>query len=305
MASVASAVPNSGLASSTTPKRKPDSSAKHKISPGISLFAGGVAGGVEAAVTYPFEFAKTRAQLHSTGSKNPFAVLLQVARQDGPRAIYTGCSTLIIGTTFKAGVRFLSFDSIRNSLMDEKGRLTPARGILAGMIAGCVESVVAVTPTERVKTALIDDAKSGTRRYAGGTHALVTMVKENGIAEAYRGIVSTTLKQSATSAVRMGSYNVLRELSKQHGLPNNSLVTFGSGAVAGIITVYATQPFDTIKTRAQSARGAGTLEAFRMILSERGVRGFWSGSTMRLGRLILSGGIVFTVYEKISSLLAH
>lgn len=38
--------------------------------------------------------------------------------------------------------------------MDEKGRLTPARGILAGMIAGSVESVVAVTPTERVKTAL-------------------------------------------------------------------------------------------------------------------------------------------------------
>ncbi|KZL68517.1 tricarboxylate transporter [Colletotrichum incanum] len=305
MASVASAMPDSGLASSTAPNQKPDSSAKHKISPGISLFSGGVAGAVEAAVTYPFEFAKTRAQLHSTGSKNPFAVLLQVARQDGPRAIYTGCSTLIVGTTFKAGVRFLSFDSIRNSLMDEKGRLTPARGILAGMIAGCVESVVAVTPTERVKTALIDDAKSGARRYAGGTHALVTMVKENGIAEAYRGIVSTTLKQSATSAVRMGSYNVLRELSKQHGLPINSLVTFGSGAVAGVITVYATQPFDTIKTRAQSARGAGTMEAFRMILSERGVRGFWSGSTMRLGRLILSGGIVFTVYEKVSSLLTQ
>ncbi|TQN72985.1 Tricarboxylate transport protein [Colletotrichum shisoi] len=140
--------------------------------------------------------------------------------------------------------------------MEENGRLTPARGILAGMIAGWVESVVAVTPTERVKTALIDDAKAGARKYAGGTHALITMVREHGVGEAYRGIVSTTLKHSATSAVRMGSYNVLREVSKQHGLPHNSLVTFGSGAVASIITVYATQPFDIIKTRAQSARGA-------------------------------------------------
>lgn len=130
----------------------------------------------QGIIKYPFEFAKTRAQLHSSSSKNPFAVLLQVSRQDGPRAIYTGCSTLIIvrtqpfplfagygysvvliflqGTTFKAGVRFLSFNSIRNRLMDKHGRLTPARGILAGMVAGCVESVVAVTPTERVKTAL-------------------------------------------------------------------------------------------------------------------------------------------------------
>ncbi|GJC98662.1 tricarboxylate transport mitochondrial [Colletotrichum higginsianum] len=154
MASVISAVPNPALGKATVLQRKSDSNAKHKISPSISLFSGGVAGAVEAAVTYPFEFAKTRAQLQSTGSKNPFSVLLQVARQDGPKAIYTGCSTLIIGTTFKAGVRFLSFDSIRNALMDENGRLTPARGILAGMIAGCVESVVAVTPTERVKTAL-------------------------------------------------------------------------------------------------------------------------------------------------------
>lgn len=131
------------------------------------------------------------------------------------------------------------------------------------------------------------------------------MVKQHGIGEVYRGLLSTTLKQSATSAVRMGSYNVIRDQSKQYGLPNNSVVTFGAGAVAGIVTVYATQPFDTIKTKSQSARGASTLEALRMVLSERGVRGLWSGSTMRLGRLVLSGGIVFTVYEKVSSLLSR
>lgn len=136
-------------------------------------------------------------------------------------------------------------------------------------------------------------------------NAFFTMVKQHGIGEVYRGLLSTTLKQSATSAVRMGSYNVIRDQSRQYGLPNNSVVTFGSGAVAGIVTVYATQPFDTIKTRSQSARGADTIESFRMVLSERGVRGLWSGSTMRLGRLVLSGGIVFSVYEKVSSLLSQ
>lgn len=58
------------------------------------------------------------------------------------------------GTAFKAGVRFLSFDSIKNQLKDHNGKLSPGKGILAGMIAGCVESVIAVTPTERIKTAL-------------------------------------------------------------------------------------------------------------------------------------------------------
>ncbi|KAH7361330.1 mitochondrial carrier domain-containing protein [Pyrenochaeta sp. MPI-SDFR-AT-0127] len=279
---------------------------KKTPSAGVSLLSGAIAGGVEATATYPFEFAKTRAQLQAgpRSSKNPFAVVASVARSDGLRAIYTGCSTLILGTAFKAGVRFLSFDSIRNQLADEKGVLSPANGILAGMLAGTVESVVAVTPTERIKTALIDDAKNSPKRYRGGLHASQVILQTQGVAGLYRGLVSTTMKQSATSAVRMGSYNVLKEFSRQHNLPQNSAVTFGIGAIAGTITVYATQPFDTIKTRAQSAQGASTGEAFRSVLQHAGVRGLWSGSTMRLGRLVFSGGIVFTVYEKVAALLS-
>lgn len=105
---------------------------------------------------YPFEFAKTRAQLQAfkSSSTNPFSVIIQTARQDGIRSIYTGCSTLVLGTTFKAGVRFLSFDYIKNMLVDDHGRLSASRGVLAGMVAGAVESIVAVTPTERIKIAL-------------------------------------------------------------------------------------------------------------------------------------------------------
>ena len=149
----------------------------------------------------------------------------------------------------------------------------------------------------------IDDAK-GPKRFNGGVQAALTILREGGIRGMYRGLVSTTAKQSATSAVRMGSYNMLRESGKRFNLPNNSVTTFGIGAVAGVMTVYATQPLDTIKTRTQSARGASTSEAIRDIFQTGGVKGFWSGSTMRLGRLVLSGGIVFTVYEQVASILA-
>jgi solute carrier family 25 citrate transporter 1 len=61
------------------------------------------------------------------------------------------------GTACKAGVRFLTFDFIKKIISDGDGKLSPARGLLAGMVAGAVESVVAITPTERIKTALCDD----------------------------------------------------------------------------------------------------------------------------------------------------
>ena len=62
--------------------------------------------------------------------------------------------TALQGTTAKAAVRFVSYDTIKNSLADESGALSPGRGILAGVVAGGTESVLAVTPTERIKTAL-------------------------------------------------------------------------------------------------------------------------------------------------------
>lgn len=153
----------------------------------------------------------------------------------------------------------------------------------------------------------IDDARSH-RRFKGGLHAFRTIISEAGVPGLYRGLISTTLKQASTSAVRMGSYNILKDfVTKRTGTTQNShgaIVTFSLGAVAGIITVYATQPFDTIKTRAQAAKGATTSEAIGHILRDGGIRGFWSGSTMRLGRLILSGGIVFTVYESVAEVLS-
>ncbi|KAF9894994.1 hypothetical protein FE257_004618 [Aspergillus nanangensis] len=276
------------------------------IPPWVSLIAGGTAGGIEAATTYPFEFAKTRAQLASRSGaptpKNPVVLIAQVVKNEGPGAIYTGCSTLVIGTTAKAAVRFLSFDTIKNLLADENGRLPAARGILAGMVAGATESLLAVTPTERIKTALIDDA-NGPKRFTSATHATRVLVRESGISALYRGAVSTTMKQSATSAVRMGTYNFLKETAKARDIATGPLTTFGIGAVAGTVTVYATQPFDVVKTRSQSAQGATLRDAVGSIWTELGVKGFWKGSTMRLGRLLLSGGIVFSVYEQVAGVL--
>lgn len=61
-----------------------------------------------------------------------------------------------------------------------------------------------------------------------------------------------------------------------------------------------------VKTRLQSANSArytGMLNCFTTVLKEEGVLRFWKGTTPRLTRLILSGGIVFTIYEKTLTLL--
>ena len=278
-----------------------------KTPPVVSLVSGGIAGGVEAALTYPFEFAKTRVQLrnsgHATRPQNPFLVVANVIRHDGARALYKGCSSLIVGSIAKDGVRFLSFDLIKDAFKDpETGTLSPLRNLLAGMSAGVVASIFAVTPTERIKTALIDDAR-GAKRFRSAPHAVRVIYAEHGFLGLYRGFAGTTLKQAGATAFRMGTYNILKDYENSRQVAQSTVTNFANGAVAGTITTYATQPFDTLKTRSQSAEGASTVEAFRSVMKDDGVRGFWRGTTMRLGRTVFSGGILFTVYEQVAAVL--
>ncbi|KAL8863249.1 MAG: hypothetical protein Q9178_000624 [Gyalolechia marmorata] len=273
----------------------------------VSFIAGGVAGGVEAIATYPFEFAKTRVQLRNqsgaASSKNPFLVVGQVARTEGYRALYKGCSTLVVGSIAKDGVRFLAFDTIKKSFADpETGALSPINNLLAGMCTGIVASTLAVTPTERIKTALIDDARTA-KRFQSSLHAVRLIYQEFGIIGMYHGYAGTTLKQAGATAFRMGTYNILKDFEKSRHIDQSTTTNFVNGAVAGTVTTYATQPFDTIKTRSQSAKGASAVDAIRSIIADEGVRGFWRGTTMRLGRTIFSGGILFTVYEQIAAIL--
>jgi len=236
---------------------------------------------------------------------NPFRVVRGVVKEEGVRALYRGCSTLIVGTIAKDAIRFMTFDRIKSAFADEEtGQLSPLNSLLAGMTAGVFASTFAVTPTERIKTAMIDDARSsGPRRFHGPWHTTKTLIAEKGITAIYRGYVTTTLKQMGTTSVRMGSYNIIKEYEQSRNMSQNTAVTFANGAVAGTLTTYLTQPFDTVKTRAQSAKGAGTVEAFQSILADYGVKGLWKGTTMRLGRTVFAGGILFTVYEQVVAIL--
>lgn len=304
-----------------------------------SFVAGATAGGIESAITYPFEFAKTRLQLlrnapnvaqtvaegaqaagaakttAETAAKavarpatNPFSLIYQVVRNDGFGAIYAGCFPFVIGNTAKAGVRFLGFDTLRGLLRDKNGNLSTMRGALAGLGAGALESVLALTPGESIKTALIDDRR-GAQKYSGkGFAGIRLLVKDNGIGVLYRGVLPVTTRQAANSTIRLGSYQTLRSMwENSKGSTLTSGETFALGALVGTITVYATMPIDTVKTRMQSVSGnkehSGMIRTFTSIVKNDGVKALWRGSTARLGRLVMSGGIVFTIYEKVMQVL--
>jgi len=118
------------------------------------------------------------------------------------------------------------------------------------------------------------------------------------------------MRQGGNSAVRFTTYTTLKQTvqsrtRKGQALPTS--VTFGMGAIAGLVTVYTTMPLDVIKTRMQSldarAQYRNSFHCAYRIFTEEGVLRFWTGTTPRMARLVLSGGIVFTIYEKVILLI--
>ncbi|WFD29566.1 hypothetical protein MSPP1_000575 [Malassezia sp. CBS 17886] len=285
-----------------------------KTKPLFSLASGTLAGAVEGFATYPIEYTKTVAQFSTKpGEKppNPLVIVRDTVRQHGIGGLYSGCGALVAGNAVKAGVRFLSYDHFKSLLQDQDGRLTGPRSLLAGLGAGMMEATFAVTPSETIKTKLIDDAKHPHPKYPPGlVSGSMAIVRSEGLSGIYRGLVPVMLRQGANSAVRFGTYSTLRNLvqgSSRAGEPLPGGITFGIGAIAGVVTVYATMPLDVVKTRMQTLEARqnykGTFDCMVQIMRNEGILAFWRGATPRLARLILSGGIVFTTYEKTMELL--
>ncbi|KAJ5594546.1 uncharacterized protein N7459_000754 [Penicillium hispanicum] len=270
-----------------------------------SILAGSTAGAVEIAITYPAEFAKTRTQLNRRlpdGQKLPWPPFGQ--------QWYAGCTTLIIGNSLKAGIRFVAFDAIKAALQDENGKISGPRTVVAGFGAGFTESLLAVTPFESIKTQLIDDRKSASPRMRGFLHGSKVIAQERGIRGFFQGFVPTTARQAANSATRFTAYTTLKQFAEGYVAPGEklgTLSTFAIGGIAGIITVYVTQPLDTVKTRMQSIEASknyrNSFVCAASIFKNEGFFTLWSGAVPRLARLIMSGGIVFTMYEKSMELL--
>lgn len=206
----------------------------------------------------------------------------------------------------KAGVRFLTFDTIRQKLPTDPntGKPTSLSNMLAGVAAGVAESITVVTPGESIKTKIVQD-RAGSRQYRSTGDALRAIISADGMRGFYRGIVPVTLKQGSNALVRFTSYNVIHDLIQPFLTKGTTAPV--AGAAAGIITVYVTMPFDTIKTHMQSAQSdgvrRGTVETVAVTLRSSGIRGLWKGTTPRLIRLSVSGALSFSIYEAVSGML--
>lgn len=198
----------------------------------------------------------------------------------------------------KSGIRFLTFDLVKDRLPrdPQTGKHTATSSMLAGVAAGVAESVTVVTPGENLKTKMVED-RAGARQFNSATAVVRGIVTKDGPAGLFRGVVPVTMKQGSNALVRFTSYHALLDAT-QPILERSGWGTVApavAGAGAGVVTVYATMPFDVVKTKMQSLGGreeyGGTWRCILAVAQQSGIGGFWRGTTPRLVRLSVSSSV--------------
>ena len=75
--------------------------------------AGAVAGGIEAVITYPFEYTKAQLQLGTAPYRTIRGCFEHTVRAYGARGMYRGMSPWLVFAFPKTAVRFTTFETAK------------------------------------------------------------------------------------------------------------------------------------------------------------------------------------------------
>ncbi|KAF6214477.1 hypothetical protein GE061_009220 [Apolygus lucorum] len=281
-----------------------------------ALITGGVTGGIELIFAYPLEYLKTQLQFgeSSTLEKMKTHKTLKDAakhtlKKYGLRGFYRGISVMLFGNIPKSGARFGTFETVRQYLGDAEGRLTASTKLFGGLLAGVMESIVAVAPMETIKVKVIHDMNREKPRFKGSLDSIITILREEGFKGTYQGLLPTMLKQSTNQ----GSRFLLMESFKDYYQKGDVSVvvpvylTLIFGIFTSFFTAYLNSPIDVVKTRMQGLerkRYKNSWDCLVQVFKDGGLRAFYRGSFTRGLRLCVDTMVSFTFFDHVMAYLS-
>jgi len=279
---------------------------KKSSNPMVALTTGCIAGGIECIAVWPMEYMKTQLQLQKIvpGVKPPFtgviSGLVYTVNTTGFFSLYKGLDVTLVGSIPKAGIRFGGNAYCKKLLMDKNGKLNMGQQFMAGVGAGTIEAIFAVTPMETIKTKLIETNK-------GLVEGVGLILKESGVAGLYQGLAATILKQGSNQGLRFMFFNKYKDIITDEGKkPLTPLLALAGGMGAGCFSTMGNNPFDVVKTQMQgrsASQYSGTLDCFAKIFKNEGFAGFYKGVVPRMGRVVPGQGIIFMSFESIQDVV--
>ena len=216
-----------------------------------------------------------------------------IIAQEGMTGLYRGVASPLLAVTPAFAISFYSCDLAKSAMISYEQRQQPtfskadlsllqvaAAGGFSGIPLACV-----VGPSERIKCLLQVDKT----RYSGFLDCAGQLYREGGLQSIFRGTGSTLLRDVPGNAAYFAGYEVCRRqlcILEQRETPSTPSILL-AGGMAGVANWVVAIPFDTIKSRIQTAPAGmykNYLDVLTQTVQKEGFQALFRGLTPALLR---------------------
>jgi solute carrier family 25 protein 38 len=293
-----------------------------KAHPTFHFLAGLTSGISSAVLLQPADLLKTRVQQSRSSSLLPVlrSILAspnpatQLWRGTLPSALRTGLGSALYFSTLSSFRQIVANNqarklgstslSIADGVLPKSSSVLPKLSNTQNMFTGATARVFAgfvLMPFTVIKVRYESDLYA----YRSLLGASRDIISKEGFKGFFTGFGATAVRDAPYA----GLYVVFYEMSKKRLNASFDASTAGtaaavnasSGVIAAGLATAITNPFDAVKTRLQlmPAKYGNMVKATRTMLREDGLKAFFDGLGLRMGRKAISSALAWTVYEEL------
>ncbi|MEQ2221715.1 Mitochondrial uncoupling protein 2 [Ilyodon furcidens] len=182
--------------------------------------------------------------------------------------------------------------------------------------AACIADIITFPlDTAKVRLQIQGEKQAvGGIRYKGVFGTISTMVRTEGPRSLYNGLVAGLQRQMCFASIRIGLYDNVKNFYTGGKENPGVLIRILAGCTTGAMAVSFAQPTDVVKVRFQAQmnlngvarRYNGTMQAYRQIFLNEGLRGLWKGTLPNVTRNALVNCTELVTYDLIKeAILRH
>ena len=242
-------------------------------------------------------------------SNSTFGMLHGIFRAEGVPGLYRGVQAPLLAVTPAFAISFWSYDAATRAIRDysqlrrDDDPMSLSQVALAGAFSGIPLAAI-IGPTERIKC-LMQVHKT---KYCGFLDCFRSVYAEGGVRSVFRGTGSTALRDVPGNAAYFGAYESVKRLTCQlEGREKASTVgTLLAGGSAGVANWIVAIPFDTVKSRWQTAPAGkykNLVDVFQTLVREEGPHALFRGLSPALLRAFPANAACLCGVETVKTMI--
>ncbi|CAA7267398.1 unnamed protein product [Cyclocybe aegerita] len=270
----------------------------------VNMLAGALAGISEHAVMFPVDSIKTRMQVFAT---SPVAVysgvgnaFTRISSTEGMRALWRGVSSVILGAGPAHAIHFGTLEAVK----ELAGGNEAGNQWLATSLAGASATIASdafMNPFDVIKQRM----QLHKSEFRSAWQCARTVYGAEGFGAFYISYPTTLAITIPFNAIQVTVYEHIKRFANPRNeySPATHIV---AGGIAGAVAAAVTTPLDVAKTILQTRGTAtdadirnarGMVDAFRVIWTRDGLKGFGRGLTPRVLTIMPSSALCWMSYE--------